>query len=326
MKTLHQRQADPNLLEHQPVAHDALEQGGFTGSPEDTALLGLFSEVQRRVYSNGAEHVYGKNAETGKLEHISHEKVAENYGHTVGNDQLREAEEPIAPIIPNTNNAEQVDIPELTVEAEEAADELTAYQQLPWHKRVKYWFGKKNQTLNQKGIYYLSGAWKMEDAREMKKERRRTSIGLGILAVGVAYASYKGLIDHDSTSALTDISTVPLDMDLGVNDTMVEKIQDAAGSYTPAQEVESLKSWTDTIAPGDGITQTFIDYAQSSGQKLSPEQAWHLFQAAQEQGLITEDNISNITSMDTVGGVGYQNTGKTELSPDIIEFLNKNLK
>jgi len=48
----------------------------------DTMQVGdRYSEIEQNVYENGARHVYGVNAETGKKEHISHDKVLGAYGY-----------------------------------------------------------------------------------------------------------------------------------------------------------------------------------------------------------------------------------------------------
>lgn len=100
----------------------------------------------------------------------------------------------------------------------------------------------------------------------------------------------------------------------------------AAAERAAESAGQVAEAYTDTIKPGDGITQTFMDYAQSNGKDISPARAFEIFNQAKDAGLLTEDNISNISTQGVTGGVGFNGTGSTQLSPEIIEFLNSQLE
>ncbi len=96
-------------------------------------------------------------------------------------------------------------------------------------------------------------------------------------------------------------------------------------SDIPQPSGNHIQAWTDTVNSGDGITNTFMDYAQQNGVEISPQRAFDAFNRAKEAGLMTEDNISNITGMDVTGSIGFRSPGQTTLSPELLDFLNKDL-
>lgn len=79
------------------------------------------------------------------------------------------------------------------------------------------------------------------------------------------------------------------------------------------------------MRPGDGITQSFMDYADNQGKQVSPTRAYEIFQHAQREGLINADNLSNISTQNVTGGVGFTGAGQTRMSPVLRDFLNEEL-
>ena len=86
-------------------------------------------------------------------------------------------------------------------------------------------------------------------------------------------------------------------------------------------EVKFKKVWRDNVAPGEGITHTIIDFAQSRGENVSPREAYKIYKQAKVRNLIGSKHISNISPQSVQGGYGFVGPGKTQLSAELQEFL-----
>lgn len=160
---------------------------------------------------------------------------------------------------------------------------------------------------------------KTDEEKKRNKVFAAVAAGAGVLAV--AALSYKGihaLTDHHDT--VQSLGT-PKNPNVDLNN--VPNLTDAPQGTGAG---ETVKAFKDTVKPGDGITRTFMDYAQEHGQKMSPAKAYEIFNQAKDAGLINEDNISNISSMDVTGGVGFNGAGSTRLSPELVQFLQDQLQ
>lgn len=167
--------------------------------------------------------------------------------------------------------------------------------------------------------------WSAEESLEAKSDlrKRNLAIGAGIAAVAGFAVGYIGVKTGVNLSEGQDsINSLSLD---GVGDTLKDAV-DGVAEAADAPEAPSAEAWTDSVANGEGITHSFVDYAQEHGHSLSPEQAFDIFNQAKEAGLINEDNITNVSSQNVAGGVGFNSPGQTTLSPDLLDFLNKQLE
>ncbi len=168
-----------------------------------------------------------------------------------------------------------------------------------------------------------------------KRAQIMTAMGIGVAAVAAVVIGKKfhimdelNQLGYGGGSGNT-FNQVPDDVVRG----SIEKASKAAASGVPTPGGGSgsgagaaVETWKDAVRPGDGITQSFLDYAHSHGSNISPERAFQVFNDAREAGLINEDNISNISQQAVQGGFGFDGSGSTTFSHDMIEFLDKELK
>lgn len=258
------------------VFHGKVEGSGQSGAVKDGEVVDPADALWSRVmgykdsYKDTISGITGAEVlpEQSVEETASEEPVAPTPELS---DEKSEA--PEVTVDPTDSEVEPTDEFE-TIDVRTADESLKTYQQLPWHKRVKYWFGKKNRALNEKGIYYLSGAWKMEDAEDMKKERRRVVIGAGVLAVGAAYAAYKGLpdfnsIDGSTTTQAQDINSLDIS---GIGDVDV----DLPAPEAPSAEHQAIDQVLH-IDAGQGFENSLQDQ-----YGLSDQQARGAYEAMRE--------------------------------------------
>ncbi len=171
-----------------------------------------------------------------------------------------------------------------------------------------------------------------ESDKKWTTKEKLVAAGLGIAVLAATYATYKGYMDHDTASQLSGGGGP--DVDRGGN-SVGDHIQEAAeqavapdadpssGSDSGSGSQEAVQAWTDKVESGDGPTHTMSDYLSVHGIEVTPTQSYEVFEKARNAGLLTPEHMTNISPQDVQGGVGFNGPGKTTLSPELVEFLNK---
>jgi hypothetical protein len=194
----------------------------------------------------------------------------------------------------------------------------------------------------------LSGATGNFNVSRRNRKLLKVAAGAGVLlaAIGVA----KGALDGDSAAQITGgngggqgsrqqalevLQGSPLPAPRQ-NLVPLDQLAGSPKAPNPPAEViahhnsggghENLTPWVDRVDPNDGPTQSFIDYAHEKGKNLSPARAFEFFNEAKDQGLISEDHLSNISSQNVIGGVGFKAPGHTTMSPELQAFLDSQLE
>lgn len=168
-----------------------------------------------------------------------------------------------------------------------------------------------------------------ESNKKWTTKEKLVAAGLGIAVLAATYATYRGYMDHDTASQLSGGGT---DADSGGN-SVGDHIQEAAqqadapdsdpSSAGSDGSQEATQAWTDKVESGDGPTHTMSDYLSAHGIEVTPTQSYEVFEKARNAGLLTPEHMTNISPQDVQGGVGFNGPGKTTLSPELVEFLNK---
>lgn len=167
-----------------------------------------------------------------------------------------------------------------------------------------------------------------ESDKKWTTREKLVAAGLGIAVLAATYATYRGYMDHDTVKQFRGLDTGGD----SIGDHIQDKIQERqrAAAATPEADPsgsssshDTAQAWTDTVESGDGPTHTMSDYLSSHGIEVTPTQSYEVFEKARNAGLLTPEHMSNISPQDVQGGVGFNGPGKTTLSPELVEFLNK---
>jgi hypothetical protein len=81
------------------------------------------------------------------------------------------------------------------------------------------------------------------------------------------------------------------------------------------------QAWVDQVKPGDGITNSIMDYASQHGKPISPDRAFEVFNKLKPS--ITGNSITGSTPMNVIGDIGYAAPGQSTWSPEMIERMNE---
>lgn len=224
----------------------------------------------------------------------------------------------------NRGGASAVDIAAAEADADGAEVRDVIRQEIARAERLKA--GKPSlgdRARNLMNKFFPGKKNKQEGA--IGNERRgklAAKLALGVVAVSsvlaVGAAVKEGLMGHDDAYNLVgnflnpDVATAAT-----LDPNTVSQVAD------PATGGEAVRAFHDTVRSGDGITQTFIDYAKSHGSDLTPDRAYDFFQTLSPDEI---QRISGVEAMNVQGGYGYASGANATVPPEIIEKLNDFLK
>jgi hypothetical protein len=152
---------------------------------------------------------------------------------------------------------------------------------------------------------------------------------LGVAAVGatvaVGAALKNGLIDHDDAhnalqvANVNPFAAVTESLSHGV-DTVASVVDVDTASAAGSNTHEAVRAFHDTVQSGDGVTNTIMDYAQAHGVTITPEVAKDVFDGTPKELM---DQITNTSSMNVDGGIGYSQVGEVTVPSEVIARWNE---
>lgn len=155
------------------------------------------------------------------------------------------------------------------------------------------------------------------------KRQNRTAVLTGVAALVGGYAIGKALSGLEFVKNTSHTVKTPHTGSLPSGNL----IEDLGPNNSTGSAVKSgIETFSDHVGRGDGITKSIIDFAGQHGQdELDPRVAFRIFNKAKDNGLMTNQHISNIGPMNVQGGLGFISPGNTTFSPELVQFLKDEL-